>query len=58
MQHMQSMHSEWIRVQNFTNEKFYVVGSQLKELRRIQDQMAFVQQENAQPMITQLQIFK
>ena len=58
IQHMQSMHSEWIRVQNVTNEKFYVVGSDLKELRLIQDQMASFQCENAQTMISQLQIFK
>ena len=58
IQHMQSMRSEWIRVQNVTNEKFYVVGSELKELRCIQDQMASIQRENAQTMITQLPIFK
>ena len=55
-QQTQSMHSEWIRVQNVTKEKFYMVGSVLKELRRIQDQMASGQRVKAQTMITQLQI--
>ena len=55
-QQTQSMHSEWIRVQNATKEKFYMVGSVLKELRRIQDQLASIQRVKAQTMITQLQI--
>ena len=55
---MKSMHSEWVRVQNVTNDKFYLLGSGLKELRRIQGQMASIQRDNAQTMIAQLQILK
>ena len=55
---MQSLHSEWIRVQNVTNEKFHLVGLDVKELWRIQDQMASIQRENAQTIITQLYIFQ
>ena len=45
-------------MQKVTSEKFYVVESELKEHRRTQDQMASIQRNTAQLMITQLQIFK
>ena len=51
IQNMKSMHSEWVRVQNVTNDKFYLVWSGLKELRRIQGQMASIHRDNAQTMM-------
>ena len=56
--HMNKLQTEWIRVENLTNEKFYVVGHELQELRRIQEQMAAIQSQNARQMTAQFEIFQ
>ena len=39
IQHMRRMKSEWILMQNVTNEGFYLAGSELKELQLINYQV-------------------
>ena len=58
IQRKNSMYSWRIRVPTVTNQKFYVVGSELKEHRRTQSQMASIRRDNAQTMVNQFQIFK
>ena len=58
IQRKNSMYSWQIRVPTVTNQKFYVVGSDVKEHRRTQSQMASIRRDNAQTMVNQLQIFK
>ena len=53
---MNDMQIEWIRAQNVTNDKFYVVVHKLKELWRIQDQLSSIQGQNAQQMTAQLKV--
>ena len=57
IQRMNSMYSWRSRAQTVTNEMFYVVGSELKEHRSTQCQMASIQRDNAETRINQLQNF-
>ena len=52
------MNTAWASVQNSTNEKFYIIGHELQDLRAAQNNIIQVQQANAATLQTQFAVLE